>query len=105
MVATYIRNGRGKSINAYLAESQGKYPLTKATTVIYRKLKPYFNITKKDVRKWLLLLGSSEYHHVGKYATCCDYYDTEEIIDCFFENIDESDFFDKVFYENSISQI
>ncbi len=100
MTATYLRKGQGKSNNAYYAESCGTYPLTIAVKKISTAIKGYYRITQKTIRSWLEQIGACEAHHVGKYATLCDYYDTEGILDLLFdvactENtfIDEIDMF------------
>ena len=86
MTATYLRRGQGKSDNAYIAENCGRYPLTTAVKVISHVIRPYYKIPQRILRDWLEQLGPCEWHHVGKYATCCDYCDTEPIIDALFDN-------------------
>ena len=66
MVATYYREGRGKSLNAIRAEENGILPATHAA----KKL----GVSLKVLRG---ALTPCEWHHVGKYATPCDYYDTD----------------------------
>lgn len=94
MTATYLHKGQGKSDNAYYAERCGKYPLTTAVKVISRALKPYYKITQKTIREWLEKTGSDEYHHVGKYATICYYYDTSVIIESLLDGDYENGFLD-----------
>lgn len=67
MVATYFRHGRGHSINALNAHDQGRFPATHAARIL--------GISAKLLRE---VAEPSEWHHVGKYATRCDYYDTAE---------------------------
>lgn len=86
MIATYLRKGQGKSNNAYYAERQGRYPLTVAVRVISRSIKGYYKISQQVIRNWLEELGPCEYHHVGRYANCVDYYDTKPIVDALFDN-------------------
>jgi len=81
MTATYLRKGQGKSDNAYYAESCGLYPLTRGVKIISQRIKPYYRIPQKTIREWLELQGPSEWHHVGKYASNCDYYDTEPLLE------------------------
>ena len=80
MTATYLRKGQGKSDRAYEAEANGTYPLTTAIRAISWAIQPYYKIPQRIIRKWLKDIGPSEWHHVGKYAAECDYYDTEPIL-------------------------
>ena len=85
MVATYFKQGRGKSLRAIEVENNfGYFPITRATQIIYNKIKPYFKITKKQIKLWLEQIGSCEAHHVGKYAILVDYYDTAPILEGLF---------------------
>lgn len=71
--------GQSKSVRAVNAEQDGKYPLTTALRIVARELK----ITQKQARELCLSEGASEWHHVGKYANRCDYYNTVAIVDTF----------------------
>lgn len=87
MVATYLRKGQGKSDNAYYAQSCGRWPLTTAVKVISHAIKGYFKIPQRVIKEWLEEMGPCEWHHVGKYAAECDYYDTEAILIVLFKDI------------------
>lgn len=84
MTATYLHKGQGKSDNAYHAQSSGRWPLTRAVKIIAEEIKPFYKIPQRIIRQWLEMIGACEWHHVGKYATECDYYDTEPILDALF---------------------
>jgi len=88
MTATYLRKGQGKSNRAYEAEAHGRYPLTTAVKVISRVIKPYYRVSQRIIRQWLEQIGHCEYHHVGKYAACCDYYDIEPILNALFDDFE-----------------
>ena len=94
MTATYLRKGQGKSDNAYYAQSLGRWPLTKAVKVISSAIRGYYKVTQKQIRRWLEEIGPVEWHHVGKYATECNYYDTEEVVDAMLGDLDDSAFYD-----------
>lgn len=71
--AYYSRAGSySRSYNAEQAEHEDRYPLTRAakhlglTTAAFKKGTDHANI------------GTSEWHHVGKYATRVDYWDVSE---------------------------
>ena len=91
MPATYLRRGQGKSDNAYYAQDNGKYPLTIAIKKIYQAIKLYYKVPQRIIREWLELMGSHEWHHVGKYAQRVDYYDTEPIINALLGDICEGE--------------
>ena len=80
MAATYLRKGQGKSDRAYRAQSRGRWPLTRAVQIVYDEIRPYYNVTKKKIREWLEAMGPCEWHHVGSYATPCDYFDTKPVL-------------------------
>ena len=84
MNASYLRKGQGNSDSAYYAQSCGRWPLTRAVKIIAEQIKPYYKIPQRIIREWLEEIGSCEWHHVGKYATPCDYYDTEDVLDALF---------------------
>jgi hypothetical protein len=104
MTATYLRKAQGKSDNAYHAQSCGRWPLTRAVKIIAAELKGYYKIPQRIIREWLEAMGPCEWHHVGKYATACDYYDTEPIIEALF-GIDEgywtTNIRGEAYYENN----
>jgi hypothetical protein len=58
------------------AEAEGKLPLTRAIGPLARVL----GITRGQARDLLLEAGPSEWHHVGKYAARCNYYDVNALI-------------------------
>jgi hypothetical protein len=66
MTATYFKHGAGKSLNARRAESYGKFPATTAAKVL--------GITTALLKE---ISSPCEWHHVGKFATKCDYFDTD----------------------------
>lgn len=70
-----------RSRRALEAESEGRFPLTRAIPVVARM----FGITRKAARFLLEERGTDEWHHVGKYANETFYYDTR---------FDENDFTD-----------
>lgn len=72
MTATYFRQGAGRSLNARTAEREGKHPLTRAAKAM--------GISVAAFRAGLANsgIGACEWHHVGKFAMACDYYDTNE---------------------------
>jgi len=97
MTATYASKGQGKSDNAYYAQSMGKWPLTRAVKLIAERIKPYYTLPQRYIREWLKLQGACEWHHVGKYANMCDYYDTEPILEFLFDVCcDDNLFIDEV---------
>jgi len=77
MAATFFRHGEGRSINARIAEGEGKMPLTRATAALAKLAK----ITRKEAKAALLKIGPCEWHHVGKYAAETDYYDVYVVAD------------------------
>lgn len=69
MTATYLSDGRGKSLRAYEAEDRGLYPLSL--------------ITKKPgikVRLNGLGISPDEWHHTGAYAKRTNYYRKEVVL-------------------------
>lgn len=62
-----------KSYNAICAERAGRFPRTRAAA--------HLGISAKAFDAGCKAAGytSTEFHHVGKYATCVDYYDTEAL--------------------------
>jgi hypothetical protein len=73
--AYYSRNqSYSRSYNAELAESVERFPLTRAISVVALK----YGVTKKIARFALEFTGTSEWHHVGKFANRVDYYDTSD---------------------------
>lgn len=63
-------SGYSKSNNAIEAESEGRYPLSRAT----KELAKLARITQDKARGVLLELGSSEYHHTSKIYNLTAYY-------------------------------
>ena len=70
-------NGFSKSNNAIDAETSGRFPLTKAISIVAHDC----NITKAEARKVIVAHGTAEYHHTSKHYNTTDYYDTEAIIE------------------------
>lgn len=73
MTATYLREGRGRSLRALEAEDNDRLPLTRAIPVVAKRA----GVTQKVARAALEATHDGEWHHVGKYAGRCDYYDVE----------------------------
>lgn len=76
MPATYLRNGRGRSVNASIAEGENKLPLTRAV----KALSQIARITQRRARAIFTEIGRCEWHHVGRYATACDYYSINQAL-------------------------
>jgi hypothetical protein len=76
---TYIRHGAGRSLNARTAEDEGKLPLSRAIRPVAEAL----GITRAQARDLLEYVGACEWHHVGKYANECNYYDVEDVVASF----------------------
>lgn len=73
--AYYSRAGSySRSYNAEVAESEGRYPLTRAAQVLAKDL----GVTQKVAKAALLYCGTCEWHHVGKYANSVEYFDTTD---------------------------
>ena len=75
-----------RSRRAQIAESHGKEPATRAA-------KTWGFKSASALKKWV---KTSEWHHVGKYASAVDYYDVSAWIDdgfgyCFREILDAKD--------------
>ena len=73
--AHYGRNqGRewSKSANASNAEAAGRWPRTKAAAVLGVSVKAF------DAGVQAMNYRTREWHHVGKYATMVDYWDTDQ---------------------------
>lgn len=70
MTATYFRHGAGRSLNGRHAENEGKEPLTRAV----KTLAALGGITQREAREVFAAIGPCEWHHVGKFASACDYY-------------------------------
>ena len=60
-----------RSYNAFQAEAQGRFPITRACQVLGLSLAAF----RAGCRA--LKYVPREWHHVGKYANRVDYYDTE----------------------------
>jgi len=74
--ATYCRHGAGRSINARIAEGEGKRPLTRAIPEVAEAL----GVTRAQARNLILYVGACEWHHVSKYANEVNYYDVAEAV-------------------------
>ena len=74
-VFNYFFRGEGKSWNAQRAESEGRYPITRAVPIVAEK----YGITQKLAKKVLQIIGSYEWHHTGVYGRRTVYYDTNII--------------------------
>ena len=73
--AYYPRNSSySRSANAERCEERGCLPLTRAIA----RVSVLAQCPPSVARRVLLAIGSREWHHVGKYATPVDYYETEE---------------------------
>lgn len=72
-----------KSNNAIKAESEGKFPITKAASLLQSLIFDEFGvkITKKHARQLLERYGYSEYHHTSKYYNITYYYDAYMFIE------------------------
>lgn len=77
MTATFFRHGQGRSINARSAESNGRHPMTRATTAVAAEA----GCTHKRAKEALLASWDGEWHHVGKFASRCNYYSVEAAIE------------------------
>lgn len=73
MKATYLRFGRGESLNSIAAKGDGKWPKSHAARVL--------GVSQKAFMAGIVASGisSCEWHHTGKYATVTEFWDTEEI--------------------------
>ena len=78
MRAARYGGGLSRSVNAEIAEENNKLPLTRAIPVVIANAAALgVRLTRKDARAILIEAGSSEWHHVGKFANRVDYYATE----------------------------
>lgn len=79
MAGTYYARAESysRSYNAMEAENGGRYPLTRAIEVVRREA----NVTAKAAREALTTTFDGEWHHVGKFASRVDYYDTSAALD------------------------
>jgi hypothetical protein len=70
-------NGKPRSMNAEIAEREGRMPLTRAVDAVYRNYNcRRHRITRKAVRELLESHWDGEWHHVGPYAHEIGYYNT-----------------------------
>jgi hypothetical protein len=70
-------NGRSRSMNADIAEREGRMPLTHAVDAVYGNYNcRRHRITRKAVRELLERHWGGEWHHVGPYAYEVAYFDT-----------------------------
>lgn len=67
-------DGFSKSNNAREAESQGRYPLSKASQVLAKKL----NWSIAKAKAFLLQMGTTEWHHTSKKYNITNYYDVSD---------------------------
>lgn len=74
MTATYFRQGHGRSRRAQIAEYEGRAPLTRAARIVAKQ----YGCTQSVARFVLEQLHDGEWHHVGKFAKECRYYDTTD---------------------------
>lgn len=66
--------GWRKSNNAVIAEYNERYPITKASKVLAKKL----NWSQVKARQFLENQGTGEYHHTSKYYNETLYYDVSD---------------------------
>jgi hypothetical protein len=74
--------GYSKSNNAVLAESQDRYPLSKAQSILAKKV----GCTLAQARVVLLEVGSCEKHHTSKRYNWTYYYSIEDALEYLTEN-------------------
>lgn len=75
--AYYSRTGGySRSYNAEQAEAEGRFPISRAAKIVAENAE----CTIAFARKCLDRIGSSEWHHVGKYAARVYYYETEKAV-------------------------
>jgi hypothetical protein len=67
-------HGYSKSNNALDAEKEGRYPLTKAASLLAKKL----NWSVPKARAFLLSIGTKEWHHTSCKYNATDYYDISD---------------------------
>ena len=71
-------NGKPRSVNAEIAEQNGRMPLTRAIDAVYRTYNcRKHRVTRRAVRQILESHWDGEWHHVGPYAHSCGYYETK----------------------------
>ena len=75
MTATYIRHGRGRSINAEIAMDNGRLPASHIAKEIGKGCTAAFISAHAP--------SSGEWHHVGKYAQMVDFYDLDTVLEWF----------------------
>ena len=63
--------GQSRSVRAQIAEQDGLLPLTRAAAQIAAAC----GVTVKMARRCLERVGADEWHHVGKFASECEYFD------------------------------
>jgi|GEM_PF-7071033 len=79
--ATYYRHGDGRSLNARDAEANDRMPLTRATAAVRAEMAARGRkITVAQAREALRATWGGEWHHVGKYAAECAYYEVAEAV-------------------------
>ncbi len=73
--AYYSRNSSySRSYRAEVAEFEGRMPLTRASQAVAA----LYDCPQSTAKAALRLLGTSEWHHVGKYAREVSYFDTQD---------------------------
>lgn len=71
-MSTYQRlNNNQKSYNAFQAEKNDIFPLTKASKIFAN----HYNVTIDHAVQFLKEIGPCEWHHTGKFANVTNYYD------------------------------
>lgn len=76
--AFYSRNASySRSYNAEVAESEGRFPMTRAIPVVAKEA----GVTRKIARAALIHTYDGEWHHVGRYANEVAYYDCGAAVD------------------------
>lgn len=75
MTATYIRHGRGRSINAEIAMSNNRLPASHIAKALGKGCTAAFISANAP--------SSGEWHHVGKYAQMVDFYDLDAVLEWF----------------------
>lgn len=70
MSATYLKHGRGESLNSIAAKEEGRKPAS------YWVKEIGHGVTAKDIAT---VIGIGEWHHTGSFANRTPFYDAEEI--------------------------
>lgn len=73
--AYYSRSGNySRSYRAEVAEAECRLPISRAKIEVAKLYSCPTSTAEAALRK----IGTCEWHHVGKFATCVDYYDTHD---------------------------